>query len=416
MTLFSGAAMLAPFRVRSFRFQWPADLLTSWGTEMENLVLSWFILVETGSVVLLTLFWALQYLGVLLAPLIGMAGDRVGHRRVLCTMRASYTVLASSVTVLAFSGHLHPLQVFCVTTLSGLIRPSDQAVRNALVAETIPSDRLMATMGVSRTTADSARIAGALAGAGLFAAFGMGVVYVVIASFYCSGFLLSLGIARPRVRFAALGTVRPTMWRDLVEGLSYVWDTPCSLAAMWLAFLVNLTAFPVTSGLLPYVAKDVYHIGQAGLGTLVASFAAGSLIGSIVCSLAGRSIRPARMMLVFAFGWYAMLLVFVNMPGPASGRVMLVVAGISQSLSLVPMSVMLLAGAGERFRGRVMGVRMLCIYGVPIGLLIAGALIERFGFAQTCSVYCAIGVALTGLIALRWRLALWPIEAPANAR
>ena len=50
--------MLAPFRVRSFRFQWPADLLTSWGIEMENLVLGWYILVETGSVLALTLFWA----------------------------------------------------------------------------------------------------------------------------------------------------------------------------------------------------------------------------------------------------------------------------------------------------------------------------------------------------------------------
>src|SRR6185312_4793812 len=256
MTVLSGTAMLAPFRVRSFRFQWPADLLTSWGQEMENLVLSWFILVETGSVILLTLFWALQYLGTLLAPFLGMAGDRLGHRRVLCIMRATYAMLATSVTILAFAGKLHPLQVFAVTTLSGLIRPSDQAVRNALVAETIPADSLMATMGVSRTTADSARIAGALAGAGLFAAFGMGPVYAVITGFYLSGFLLSLGIAKPRLRFVAVGASRPTLWRDLVEGLSYVWDTPCSLAAMWLAFLVNLTAFPVTSGLLPYVAKD----------------------------------------------------------------------------------------------------------------------------------------------------------------
>ena len=72
--------MLAPFRVRSFRFQWPADLLTSWGGEMENLVLGWYILVETGSVVLLTLFWALQYLGTLSAPVFGMAGDRLGQR------------------------------------------------------------------------------------------------------------------------------------------------------------------------------------------------------------------------------------------------------------------------------------------------------------------------------------------------
>src|SRR5687768_3367512 len=56
------SAMLAPFRVRSFRFQFPADLATSWGIEMENLVLGWYILVETGSVVALTLFWALLYL------------------------------------------------------------------------------------------------------------------------------------------------------------------------------------------------------------------------------------------------------------------------------------------------------------------------------------------------------------------
>ncbi|HEY1797168.1 MAG TPA: MFS transporter [Stellaceae bacterium] len=413
---FSGAALLAPFRVRSFRFQWPADLLTSWGQEMENLVLSWFILVQTGSVFLLTLFWALQYLGVLLSPIIGLVGDRVGHRRVLCIMRAAYTVLASGVMLLAFSGRLHPLQVFGVTTLSGLIRPSDQAVRNALVAETIPADRLMATMGISRTTADSARIAGSLAGAGLFAAFGMGAVYAVITGFYFSGFLMSLGIAKPRMRLAVIGAMPVTLWKELVEGLSYVWDTPCSLAAMWLAFLVNLTAFPVTSGLWPYGARDVYHVGQAGLGTLIASFAAGSLTGSIVCSLAGQAIRPARMMLVFALGWYAMLVIFVNMPGPASGRIMLYIAGCAQALSLVPMSVMLLASAGERFRGRVMGVRMLCIYGVPLGLMAAGVMIEEVGFALACSLYCAIGVTLTGVIALRWRAALWPLDAPANAR
>src|SRR5436309_15891863 len=104
------------------------------------------------------------------------------------------------------------------------------------------------------------------------------------------------------------------------------------------------------------------------------------------------------------------------MPGPAGGRLALILAGFMQSLSLVPMSVMLLHSAGERFRGRVMGVRMLAIYGVPIGLLAAGVLIERLGFAATASLYCAIGIGLTGLIALRWRADLWPIDAPANTR
>src|SRR5579859_6031739 len=102
MPAFSSFAMLAPFQVRSFRFQFPADLATSWGIEMENLVLGWYILVETGSVFALTLFWALLYLGTLLAPIFGMMGDRFGHRRVLCAMRAAYAVLGISVTALAF--------------------------------------------------------------------------------------------------------------------------------------------------------------------------------------------------------------------------------------------------------------------------------------------------------------------------
>src|SRR3982074_1746995 len=82
------STMLAPFSVRSFRFQFPADMATSWGIEMENLVLGWYILVETGSVLALTMFWALLYLGTLLAPVFGMAGDRIGHRTILCAMRA----------------------------------------------------------------------------------------------------------------------------------------------------------------------------------------------------------------------------------------------------------------------------------------------------------------------------------------
>jgi hypothetical protein len=32
---------LAPFKVRSYRFQWPSDLATSIGFEMEALILGW---------------------------------------------------------------------------------------------------------------------------------------------------------------------------------------------------------------------------------------------------------------------------------------------------------------------------------------------------------------------------------------
>jgi len=408
------SALLAPFQVRSFRFQYPADLLTSWGGEMENLILGWYILVATGSVLLLTLFASLQYFGTLVAPLLGLAGDRLGHRNVLCTMRAVYATLATVVATLAFTGWLNPAVVFVLAALGGLVRPADLAMRSALVAETMPSDRLVGAMGASRTTADSARIAGSLAGAGLFIAFGMGPAYLGITLVYITGFLLTLGTGAPR----RLIEVAPqfAFWRDLREGLAYVWDAPSSLAALLLAFLVNMTAFPLTSGLLPYVAREIYHIDQAGLGSLIASFASGSLIGSIAISMGGRLIRPARMMLVFAVAWYAMLLVFAQMPDAMHGRAVLLLAGLAQSLSLVPMSVMLLQGAGERFRGRIMGLRMLAIYGLPLGLMGAGALIDRFGFATATTLLCSTGLLLTLAIAMHWWADLWPREAPANAR
>jgi hypothetical protein len=80
------------------------------------------------------------------------------------------------------------------------------------------------------------------------------------------------------------------------------------------------------------------------------------------------------------------------------------------------MSAVLLRTAGERFRGRVMGIRMLAIYGNIPGLLIAGQLIGVFGYRATASLYCVMGIAVTVLIAWRWRTFLWRRDAPANAR
>ena len=45
---------------------------------MEAIVLGWFILVESGSVMMLVVFGSLLYLGSLVSPLCGVVGDRLG--------------------------------------------------------------------------------------------------------------------------------------------------------------------------------------------------------------------------------------------------------------------------------------------------------------------------------------------------
>jgi MFS family permease len=412
-------AALAPFRIRNYRFQWPADLFTSWAFEMEVLVLGWYIMVETGSVLLLTVLGSLNYVGTLIAPMFGVVGDRIGHRDLLAAMRAAYTVLATTLMILALTGHLAPLYVMVIVALMGLIRPSDLGVRGALVADIMPREQIVGAISVSRTTMDTARIAGALSGTGLFAALGIGPAYMAIAALYLTATFLTLCVitrTKSHSVYHAADELQPrSPLRDLKEGVAYVWSSPPMRAVLWVAFLANATAFPITNGLLPYIAREIFHTHQAGLGYLSASFAVGSLIGSTTLSLAG-GVRVARLLIGATVMWYGLLLVFAHVKTMPLAMVCLMLAGIAQSMSMISIAVILMRTASERFRGRVMGVRMMVIYALPLGLLAAGSLIDLVGFGATATLYAASGLALMVAIALRWREDLWPVHAPANVK
>jgi predicted MFS family arabinose efflux permease len=407
-----------PFQVRNFRFQWPADLLTSCAFEMEALILGWYMLVETGSVLMLTLFGALLFLGTLISPLFGVAGDRIGHRHVLCGMRAVYVLLSTTLMLIVFANQLSPLVVLVVTGLMGLVRPSDLGLRVVVAAGNMRADQLTAAMGVSRTTSDSARIAGALTGAGVFAIYGMGPAYVAVVTLYVLGLLLTLRItAAPRdatPEIVRIAFPHSSAWRDLREAIAHIWASPQLLAAMLIAMLVNFTAFPLSGGLLPYVVREIYQLDQRALGYLVASFAFGALLGSMFVSLR-ETARPARTMIAGAVVWYGFLLAFGQMQTLWGGILMLVLAGFAQSICVVALTVLLLRHSDARYRGRMMGLRTLAIYSLPLGLLVAGALIERFGFGATASLYTVVGLACTAAIALRWRADLLHSDGARSA-
>jgi predicted MFS family arabinose efflux permease len=416
LSLIARAPVLAPFRIRSFRFQWPSDLLASWAFEMEGVILGWYVLVSTGSVMALAVFGSLQFLGTLISPLFGMAGDRIGNRNVLLLMRLGYLVLAACLMGLFLTGLASPVPVFILATLMGLIRPSDITMRNLLVGETMPADYLMRAMGVSRTTADSARIVGALSGAGLVAALGSGLAYVAVCGVYALCLGLTFGVGLRRLRVLSDGEVAISALGALRRGFAYVWSTPVVRAVMLLAFLVNFAAYPLTGSLLAYVARDIYRMDQTGLGWLIASFAGGALTGSILVSLYGAHIRPARTMIACTVVWLSLNLLFSWLTTPLLGEIVLFGAGLFQSFCMIPMSVILLRVTDPAVRGCVMGVRMLAVYGMPLGLLLSGPLVEWAGFALTGTLYSLSGIVFTLAIAMWWRADLWDRAAPVNVR
>jgi len=402
--------MASPFSVRSFRFQWPADLATSWAFEMEALILGWFVLSTTGSVQQLVIVAALAWLGSLFSPFFGLVGDRIGHRTLLCLTRAIYAVLAAILTILTLTDALRPWHVFALAGIGGLMRPSDMVMRHVIVGQTMQPGMLLGALGISRTTSDIARVFGAIAGTGGVALIGMGWAYAVVTLMYVVAFVLSLGVAKIH---AAAASSHPLA--DLKQGFTYVWQKPDLLGAFAVAFLVNLLAYPFFLGLLPYVAKEVYAVGQAGLGYLAGAFWLGALIGSLVVGASRFPLRAARAMLWSAGLWFAAILVFGQTTALWLGLALLFAAGFVHSFCMTPLAAVMLRSSDQSMRGRVMGVRMLAIWGLPLGLLAAGPFIAWIGYAATTLLYAGFGLAATFAIGWRWRRALWHRSAAANA-
>jgi len=408
------ASALAPFRVRSFRFQWPADLATSWAFEMEALILGWYVLTVTGSVQLLVVVAALAWLGSLFSPFFAIAGDRIGVRTLLCITRGAYALLAAVLAVLTLSGLLAPWHVLVIAAIAGLMRPSDMAMRHVLVGQTMRPETLMGALGISRTTSDTARVAGALTGTGGVALIGMGPAYVVVAAIYVTAFLLSLGVAGAPPR-AAGSKAAEKLFAGLKQGVHYVWTKPDLLGAFSMAFLVNLLAYPFLLGLLPYVAKDVYGIGQSGLGYLAGAFATGALAGSLVVSANRVPLRAARVMLMSGALWFLAIILFGQIRSVGVGLVLLFAIGFVQSFCLTPLAAVMLRASSEEMRSRVMGIRMLAIWGLPLGLVAAGPIIASLGFSATTLLYAGLGLAVTVAMGYRWRRALWLRTSAANS-
>ncbi|HEX2326727.1 MAG TPA: MFS transporter [Chloroflexota bacterium] len=413
--------MLESLRIRSFRYQWGADLFATWAAEMETLLLGWYVLVDTGSPFLVGLVGALRFGGLLLAPLYGVVADQVDRRRLLLALRVAQGAQAGAFAALAFSGSLQPWHAFALSGLGGLVRNGENVVRQSLIADSVPQGALLNAMGLSRTTMDGAKMAGTLAGAALLSRLGMGGAYLAVTACYLLSAVLLLRIRlapRPE-RAVGAGRAGRTAGAlaDLRSGVAYMRLSPTIVAIMFLAFLVNLTVFPLTNGLMPVVARDVFGGGPEVLALLLSTAAVGALVGSLALVALPRVRRPERIMLLSIVSWHLLLLAFAGAAavagprlaggggaGPAMGLVLLVLLGYgaSTSGSMVTMSAVLLSTAGAAFRGRVMGVRMMAVYGLPLGLLLGGWLSERVGVLSALALLGLCGLALSTGAALRW--------------
>ena len=112
--------------------------------------------------------------------------------------------------------------------------------------------------------------------------------------------------------------------------------------------------------------------------------------------------------------WFLAILLFGQTRSLPFALVLLFTSGFVQSFCMLPLAAVMLRTSSDEMRGRVMGMRMLAIWGLPLGLVAAGPIIAGLGYSAFTALYGGVGLAATIAIGYRWRRALWYPSAAAN--
>ena len=399
----AGSLLLSSFKQRNFRFFLTAESLTRVGDQIEMVVLAWVILVETGQPFLLGVFAALRFLGTLIAPFYGVMMDRYDRRLLLVGGRLVSAGIAAAILFLAAIESVQVWHLFVLSTISGLARTFSNVMREVLTADVVEPRLFANAIGLTRSATDIMHMIGPFAGGVILKWYGIGPAYVPVVVAYLGSAAAGYMLRLPHRDRSALKT---SVWQNLMEAGGYIRRSEVVLAILIMAFLVNFTALSVKDVLLPVFAHEVLEIGPDGLGRLMSSLFAGAFVGSIGVAGVTWLQRGGRFILVSSLAWHGVFLLFAysTWVGPSMGA--LFVVGIFQSFTMVTMATLLIRVTPEEMRGRVMGARSLAVYGLPMGLLVAGAVSGTLGAPIAMAFNVIVGVAATLLIA-GWLRRLW---------
>ena len=385
--------------VRGFRFMWLGDLTLSTAEFMEIVILSWYVLGQTESPLVLGIFAALRFTGTVVAPLFGVIVDRLGRRNIYIFARVSFLILSCSVLILTFFNLLSVLAVLIVAALVGFSRSLDMIVRQSVLPVIVSTSQLQNGVALMRTGRDLTQIVGPVMGGVLLELIGIGKSYLFIIALHL--FSLMFVFLIPGVPNIATKTTQSII-ENLKGGFSYVKGNPFLFGLLAVAFIVNLTAYPLNNTLLAVIARQVMNIDAAGLGWLMGTYSAGGLLGSIIIGYFSTMERAGRAMILGSILWHIGILVMAYMQWFAISLPVLFFVGISQSFAMVTMAMMLLKYTSEEMRGRVLGLRQLAVYGLPVGVLISGFVAENAGASLALIFNGVLGLVILLFAILKW--------------
>jgi hypothetical protein len=253
----------------------------------------------------------------------------------------------------------------------------------------VPREEIANAVAVGNLAWELPRMGGpALAGI-LIAFVGIGpTLYVACAGFVIAAGLFSLLRVPPVARAS-----RGAFFSSLLGGMAFISREQVFYVLIGMTFFNSVFGMSYQI-LMPIFARDVLEVGSQGFGFLQTAGAVGGAVGSLSAAALARA--GGR-------GWYAIggsiafgvvLVGFAFSQWFALSALLLLLAGISNSMYMTAIATSLQLRVPDEYRARVMAVYGLTWSLQPLGAMITGAIAEFAGAPVALAVGACLVVAL----------------------
>lgn len=272
---------------RDARLLLAGQTLSAFGDWALLIVLAVWMKSLTGSSAAAGMTFFVFAAGALAAPLGGLLADRVRRRPL---MIASDCALGAGVLLLLLvHDRGDAWLIYLVALLYGLGGTVFYPARSALLRLMLPEELLADANGALSASREGLRVIAPLAGAGLYAAFGGGVVAVLDSVTFAASALL---LSRMRVPEARPQPSEHRFLREVSAGMRHVWRTlPLRRVVTGLTVALLVIGFAET-----LIFSVISHLGRSPsfFGVLSTIQGAGSIAGGVTAAALVRRVGEVR--------------------------------------------------------------------------------------------------------------------------
>jgi MFS family permease len=325
--------------------------------------------------------WALGMIGVaqmvptlLMALPSGTLADRFPRRNVAMVAQLLGGCFVLGLGLVSLVG-APVLAVYALLAINAAARALSAPSTTTILAQMLSRRQFASAQAWQLTGLKVAQVSGPAVGGLVIALTGAAAPCYVLAAlgqFVFAGALARLPAIQPA---PSRGPHSPG---DLFAGIGFIRRSPVFLAAMTLDLFAMLLGGAVA--LMPIFARDILHVGPAGLGMLRTAPAVGALAAALLATRLPPWQRPGRVLLLVVAGFGLSTFGFGLSGDLSLSLVCLALVGAFDSISMVIRQTLMQIITPDRLRGRVTAINGIFTNASnELGALESGATAALFG-------------------------------------